>query len=401
MDLCSAAPQGAGFISSVSRSIDCQARLLGSGGWAALAAPGSPLSLALTGILTIFVALVGYNLLLGGSMTVRSGTLALVKVGAVLALTTSWPAYRALVYDLVIDGPSELVSAVGRDAGVVGSDGTLEQHLDEADRTMAQLATLGAGNAPQSSDQALPPQPFGGFDIFALGGSRMLFELTAVGGFGVVRIISGLMLALGPFFVAFLLFDGTRSLFEGWIRVLCGTGLGAAGVSISLGLELALLEPWLASAVAARTAGYALPTMPAQLFVLATMFALMTLAALWASVRLASGFRLPAGSPIVANPSEGQPIAIVPLGERAEAAPGRAETGRSRATAIAGALAASVRRESAAPTAEVRAIAELPRPNVGKRDNHTAPLIARTGRAFTRAPGSRVSARANKRDAAR
>ena len=33
-----------------------------------------------------------------------------------------------------------------------------------------------------------------------------------------VRLIAGLLLALGPFFVAFLLFDGTRGLFEGWVR---------------------------------------------------------------------------------------------------------------------------------------------------------------------------------------
>jgi type IV secretion system protein VirB6 len=85
-------PQGAGFISSVTGYVDCQAQVLGSGAWAALSAPGSTLMVVLTGFLTIFIALIGYNLLLGMTMTVRSVTLAFVKIGAVFALATSWPA---------------------------------------------------------------------------------------------------------------------------------------------------------------------------------------------------------------------------------------------------------------------------------------------------------------------
>src|SRR5206468_8071792 len=105
MGNCPVVPPGAGFVSSMTSYLDCQAQVLGSGGWSALAMPGSTLSIVLTGFLTIFIALIGYNLLLGHAMTVRSGTLAFVKIGAVFALATSWPAYRTLVYDLVIDGP--------------------------------------------------------------------------------------------------------------------------------------------------------------------------------------------------------------------------------------------------------------------------------------------------------
>src|SRR3954470_24608448 len=108
MQVCQAIPPGAGFISSMTAYIYCQAQVLGLGAWAALAAPGSTLAVVLTGFLTIFIALIGYNLLLGQGPTVRSGTLAFVKIGAVLALATSWPAYRTLVYDLVIDGPAQL-----------------------------------------------------------------------------------------------------------------------------------------------------------------------------------------------------------------------------------------------------------------------------------------------------
>jgi type IV secretion system protein VirB6 len=291
-DACSAAQQGSGFVSSITGYIDCQAQTLGSGAWAALSMPGSTLQVVLTGFLTIFIALVGYNLLLGTALTVRSGTIAFVKIGAVFALATSWPAYRTVVYDLVTDGPGQLVSEIGPQAGVVGSDGTLLQRLDMTDQALAQLAILGPGSPPANAYGQIPPPPFAGFDAFALGGSRILFLLTAIGGLAIVRIVTGLMLALGPFFIAFLLFDSTRSLFEGWIRVLAGAALAAVGISIALGLELALLEPWVSAALARRMAGEALPSLSVELFVIACLFAILVTAALYGCARIARGFRL-------------------------------------------------------------------------------------------------------------
>ena len=84
--------QQTGFVSSMISFIDWQAKALGSAAWQALSAPGSTLAIVLTGFLTIFIALIGYNLLLGRSLTVRSGVLAAVKIGAVFALATYWPA---------------------------------------------------------------------------------------------------------------------------------------------------------------------------------------------------------------------------------------------------------------------------------------------------------------------
>ena len=87
MDVCAGQPQAQGFVNSMVRFIDCQAQALGSNPYQALSAPGSTLSIVLTGFLTIFIALIGYNLLLGRSFTVRSGTLAAVKIGIVFALS--------------------------------------------------------------------------------------------------------------------------------------------------------------------------------------------------------------------------------------------------------------------------------------------------------------------------
>lgn len=399
MMACEALPAGAGFLSSITVYVDCQAQMLGSGAWQALAAPGSTLSAVLTGFLTIFIALIGYNLLLGNSLTVRNGTLAFVKIGAVLALATSWPAYRTLVYDLVTDGPAQLVAEIGPHAGVVGSDGTLLQRLDLTDQALSQLAMLGPGNPTGRETQAAPP-PWAGFNAFALGGSRILFLLTAIAGLGAVKIVIGLMLALGPFFIAFFMFDSTRSLFEGWVRVIAGAALAAIGVSIALGLELALLEPWISNVLARRMAGEALPGMPSELFVVTTLFTIIVAVAIIACARVARAFRLP--SAVRFEPMRDESANRGRTGPSdTERNAGAVERERSRAAAVAEVLVAVNRRET------IRAGFEAGVPTTG--DGRVAAIGSATrdasrsttpvGRSFTRRRGSRVSAGANRRDA--
>jgi type IV secretion system protein VirB6 len=398
MEICPAVPPDSGFISSMTGYIDCQAQVLGSGAWSALAATGSTLSIVLTGFLTITIALIGYNLLLGHSMTVRSGTLAFVKIGAIFALATSWPAYRTLVYDLVTDGPSQLVAEIGPQAGIVGSDGTLVQRLDLSDQALAQLAILGPGNPPANVVAQVAPAPFGGFDSFALGGSRILFELTAMAALGIVRIIVGLMLALGPFFIAFLMFDSTRSLFEGWVRVLAGAALAAVGVSIALGLELALIEPWLSDVLARRMAGEALPTISTELFVINCLSSLTVGAVLYACARLTHAFRLaPLMRPLPAIVEQGRTAgpSILAAARSGESASDE----RSRAAVVASLLTATNRRErdDAMDRLPMLAAATSRTPSLSSAKD-SVHMSVPVGRSFTRRSHSRVSAIAAKRD---
>jgi len=397
MDTCQTLPPGAGFVSSLTNYLDCQAQTLGSGAYQALSLSGSTFSVALTGFLTIFIALIGYNLLLGRTLTVREGTLAFVKIGAVLALATSWPAYRTLVYDLVVAGPGQIVSDVGRPTGVIGSDGTLLARLDLSDSALSQLAMLGPGNALATPGTQVPPPPFGGFDAFALGGSRIVFLLTALASLGALRVVTGLLLALGPFFIAFLLFDSTRSLFEGWVRVLAGAALATIGVSIALGLELALLEPWLSGVLARRMAGEALPTMPTELFVIVTLFSIIVVTALLASARIARAFRLPALIQFIPAVSE-RHTATVATGSRN--APGEpVESERSRAAAVASFISSMSRRDrlelATEQTNAAGSVRIMPPADRGESIRRSEPI----GRSFRRHARARVSASANKRDA--
>ena len=396
------------FLGGVIDFVDCQAQAIGSGGYQALAAPGSTLSVALTGLLTLFVALFGYRMLFGYTPGVRDGVLALVKVGIVLALALSWPAYRTLIYDVAFKGPAELAAEIGRPAALPGAGGGLVPRLDNADRFLVALAVLGPGTpvaAPQGAPQPqVAPPPTAGFDALALGGARMLFLSASIAALAAVRLIAGVLLALGPFFFAFLLFDATRGLFEGWLRVLGGAALGALGTALALGVELALLEPWLADIYARRTIGLATPEAPVELLVVTFVFALVLAAMLVAVARVAYGFRMPSAwrsaTAQLASTMRADELRLAPVGGASVSAVAAAED-RTRANMIADAVAASQRRE--AGPAAVAGVDTLgpsarPAPRHALPTDRPPPAPQPLGQSFRRRTATRHSASAARRD---
>ncbi|MEA3052270.1 MAG: type secretion system protein VirB6 [Sphingomonadales bacterium] len=418
MAACPSIPPDEGFLRGVLDFVDCQAQSIGAEGYRALSAPGSTLSLVLLGFLTLFVALFGYRMLLGHVPGVRDGVLALVKIGIVLALATGWTAYRTLIYDVAFHGPAELAAEIGQPAGLPGAGGALVARLDYADRAMLELSALGPGDvtaAIRMTPSAEPGQPalpnaIGritlGNDWLALDRARMTFLTGAIASLAAVRLIAGLMLALGPFFIAFLLFDGTRGLFEGWLRVLAGAAMGALGSGILLGVELAMLEPWLADLIARRTAGLGLPGVAVELYAVTLVFALALLAMLIATARVAYGFRLP---PAWREAPASAAAAIrgdqVRIGSTIrETLPAAAD--RSRAAIVADAVASTQRREAGpayaggltAVPASSGAASHVAR-HMTVHDRAAPPPAPRLGQSYRRTSG-RVSASSGRRDRA-
>ncbi len=401
--ICPAAPAGAAFVRRMVDFIDCQAQAIGAGGYQALAASGSTLSLVLTGFLTLFVALFGYRLLFGHVPSVRDGVLALVKIGIVLALATGWTAYRTLVYDVAMRGPAELAADIGRPAGLPGAGGGLVGRLAFADSGFEALAVAQAPPSPQvANPPGATPEMFPGFNNFALGGARVVFLSAALGALALVRLVAGLLLALGPFFIAFLLFEGTRGLFEGWVRVLAGAALGAVGTAIVLGVELALLEPWLIDLLTRRYAGQPIPGAPAELFVATLLFALVLLGMLYASARVALGFRFVDGWR-AARTQFVETLRDERLRLAGMGGPGAVPAeDRSRAVAISDAVSATQRREAGQAPAGLAAAAALGTSGVTRvhAPSRDLPAAAPTplGQSFRRRTTTRVSARAGRRD---
>jgi type IV secretion system protein VirB6 len=286
---CVAPGTGGAFLSGVLNFVDCQAQSLGASGYQALASPASSVSLALTALLTICVALLGFRMLFGSMPSTGETVVTAIKIGIVLALATSWAAYRVIAYDLVLHAPAELVEAVGRPAGLPGSDGGLVGRLQGLDRGVLALIETGTGRLDVASvaqaGASSVRTPVG--DDFALGFARVAYLAGTIGALAFVRLIAGLLLALAPFFAGLLLFEATRAFFMGWLRMLAASALGALTVSIILAVELSIAEPWLSNVLALRAARYATPAAPVELLVMTLAFSALLIGAIFVGVKIA------------------------------------------------------------------------------------------------------------------
>lgn len=276
MMACPVVLTGQDFLASALAHIDCQAQAIGAYGFGALAAPGSPVSLALTSLLTIFIALFGIRLLLGYPMGTRDVVGDVLKVGIVLTLATSWPAWRIVGYDLIIHGPAQIAQVIGGSAGLPGSAGDLASRLQNADRGLAALNVFGSGRLGVAQG-----------DWFQLGFARIAFLTGTLGPIALVRLMAGFLLAIAPLMAGLLLFGITRGIFEGWARALVATLLASILLGVIHGVELALLEPWLQDALQRRAMEQRILDAPVEILVAALSFAVLSLASVFLIARLA------------------------------------------------------------------------------------------------------------------
>ena len=87
------------LVASLLGSTDCHVQSLVRSGYDALFAPSGAFSAVMTILLTVYVALIGYRLLLGRSqLNVSDLALSAVKIGVVVALATQWGNYQTVVY---------------------------------------------------------------------------------------------------------------------------------------------------------------------------------------------------------------------------------------------------------------------------------------------------------------
>ena len=299
MAACPAFDPSGPYVTGLTGFVDCQVQALGENGYLALGT-GSSFGLALTGMLTIYVALLGYRMLLGDAPTLRGGVVAMVKIGFVIALAQQWPAYQALVYRVVVDGPGELGTTILSSSGLADARGP-----DAAQRVQAAYVALSPSDAPANTlpntnaaatGPAVPvPSGLGTPPLANATTERagQILVLSSLGGLLSVRIVAALLLALGPLFATLLLFGATRGLFEGWVRGLVGAALASVGVATTIMFELAVLEPQVAMLTFARQANLPVPLLPGEILVTTLVFTAVLLVVMFAAVRVTSGFRIP------------------------------------------------------------------------------------------------------------
>lgn len=417
MAQCAAFDPTGPYVRNIVGFVDCHMVTLGEEGYRALG-PGTAFGALLTGLLTIYVALIGYRMILGHGFALRDWVGFVLRIGIVLALATQWSAYRPLAFDLATKGPEDIMTRIFPSGGLGGDNMaglTLRvQGVNDVLDYVAQMpialtaeptggltrpaqAAEGVENARQAAPPATP-MILTARQQKTLGLGNMLLLLSTLAGILAVHVVVGLLLALGPLFVAFLLFDATHGLLAGWVRVLAGTALGAVAVPLVVSLCLAVLEPQVIAMVDRIDAGTPVGALATQIFATTALFALILAFALFSIIRTAAAFRLPVamrlsspngpgerGSPGQTSVARGDDTSNRTIGAM-----------RSRAQGVADAVMTLDRREERLRSGRTDAMRRTqPHPDSGPRDfAMAAPPLGQAGRRAT----LRQSVGSNRRD---
>jgi type IV secretion system protein VirB6 len=229
------------------------------------------------------------RLILAQNSNVSDLVTQIAKLAFVALLVSSWPAYKILVYDLVLDGPSQISQIISSSAALPGQDGSLFGRLQAADTAINQLALTGSGynglSALQADGQA-SSVPLIVTDDTALAVGKTAFLLGILASFGIIRLFGGILLALAPLFAIFLLFRPTTGLFVGWVKALLAIFVGSVLTSLILAVQLAFLEGWLSDVLLQRSNRIATPDAPFELMAMSMAFSIILFASLYAAFRL-------------------------------------------------------------------------------------------------------------------
>jgi len=167
---------------------------------------------ALTIILTIYIALLAFNLLTGRSaLKVSVLTPRMMTLGLVLTFATSWIAYQSVVWNLATGAPDEIASVL---VGTDGSATTIFAH--QLDGFFSAITDAASNVAPNPAVAAAAPAFASPANILSI--SALILLLGTVGVLVVCRLALAALLIIGPVFIVLALFEGTRGLFEGWLK---------------------------------------------------------------------------------------------------------------------------------------------------------------------------------------
>ena len=205
--------EGPAGVADALQKVDCLATDATAMSFGRLFGEHGSFQTALTIILTLYVALLAFNLLTGRSaLRISVLTPRMMTLGLVLTFATSWIAYQSVVWNLATGAPDEIASVL------IGSKGSatvlFAQQLDGFFDAITNAASTIAPQPPAVA--AATPAMASPANILSLGALIML--LGTVGVLVVCRLALAALLIIGPVFIVLALFDGTRGLFEGWLK---------------------------------------------------------------------------------------------------------------------------------------------------------------------------------------
>ena len=207
-------------------------------------------------------------------------------------MATQWETYQTLVYGFLFQGPQQLagtmLTAVQPDSSIFHGD-----VFDGLQTAFDDLNGFGAGYASHAPAAASPLLGGAGFGAFLLTSSASILLLSSLGVLLAAKIVLGLLLAIGPIFIALLLFESTRSVFEGWLRASLAFAFAPLATTLLLGMALTMLEPSLLQMEELQKQHIYTLGPAYSVVTLILVFAGVSAGALAAGAMIASGYRLP------------------------------------------------------------------------------------------------------------
>ncbi|MCA1653753.1 MAG: type IV secretion system protein [Sphingomicrobium sp.] len=211
---------GEGMASAL-RTLDCQTGETTAMAFGRLFGTHGQLLPALTAAMTLYVAFFAIGLLTGRTRVgVAALTPRMMTLGLVLTFATSWAAYQNVIWTLASGAPDQVATLL---AGTHGSATTaFADRLDQLFAAIADAAHQATLPAPPTETGITPAAPtVAGFSASTvLWLAAILLLLGTAGVLVTSKIALAALLALGPLFIVFALFGGTRGLFDGWVKAL-------------------------------------------------------------------------------------------------------------------------------------------------------------------------------------
>ena len=286
---------GEGVIRGVLATVDCQTRDFAQSGYLALTGADSTFQTALTALLVIYVAVIGYRMLFASGGARLSDALGIaLRIGFVLALVTSWATFQTLVFDVASRAPKEIAAIVAaplqadtRSLAADPVDG-LQTAYDQLTLSAVAFGRMAGPNARAfSSPQAAAAD--------ALSTATGAMFMSGAGLIAVATIAVGVLTAVGPLFIALFLIPATRGLFVGWVRALAAAALAPMGAWVLNLMMLLALEPWLTTLAQQRREMALDPQTAISAAAIVMVFAAAQAALLVAAAVIAFSFRLNSG----------------------------------------------------------------------------------------------------------
>jgi len=272
--------------------VDCNSRALSEAGYHALTGPHSVFPAALTAIMTIYVAILGYRLLFGDGARLADMPMAALKIGTILALTLSWTTFQTLVFDVAFRGPLEIAGMIDRPVVRDGVQEAASDPLRGAQAAYTELTLAAADFGKAAGQTGAPPDSRDGAAAQTLWKAAAALFAGTAGVLSVASVATGVLTAIGPIFIALFLLDVTRGLFIGWVRALATAVLTPSVCWLTTSAMLVALKPWLTTLAEQRGSHLLNPDTATAVAAMVFVFTGAQFALVLASAIIAGGFRL-------------------------------------------------------------------------------------------------------------